>query len=127
MENNRPVNGTKNKISKSKGKVHESCIYLIFTITMGIGTVLSAKRIILLAWGINKSDIVKQTIEGTVSANVPATYLQQHENTTFILDKGGRTMGIIMGPREWDGKKAVALFEYLTDKYAATSKQVSAQ
>ncbi|MCH2193654.1 glucosamine-6-phosphate deaminase [Kordia sp.] len=56
-------------------------------ITMGIGTVLSAKRIILLAWGINKSDIIKQTIEGTISANVPATYLQQHENTTFILDK----------------------------------------
>ena len=47
--------------------------------------------------------------------------------TTFILDKDGRTMGIIMGPREWDGKKAVALFEYLTDKYAATSKQVSVQ
>lgn len=56
-------------------------------ITMGIGTVLSAKRIILLAWGINKSDIVKETIEGQISANVPATYLQQHQNTTFILDK----------------------------------------
>lgn len=56
-------------------------------ITMGIGTVLSAKRIILLAWGINKSDIIKETIEGQISANVPATYLQQHENTTFILDK----------------------------------------
>lgn len=56
-------------------------------ITMGIGTVLSAKRIILLAWGINKSDIVKETIEGEISANVPATYLQQHQNTTFILDK----------------------------------------
>ncbi|WP_298513087.1 glucosamine-6-phosphate deaminase [uncultured Kordia sp.] len=56
-------------------------------ITMGIGTVLSAKRIILLAWGINKSDIIRQTIEGNISANVPATYLQQHENTTFILDK----------------------------------------
>ncbi len=56
-------------------------------ITMGIGTVLSAKRIILLAWGINKSDIIKETIEGQISSNVPATYLQQHENTTFILDK----------------------------------------
>ncbi len=56
-------------------------------ITMGIGTVLSAKRIVLLAWGINKSGIIKETIEGQISANVPATYLQKHENTTFILDK----------------------------------------
>ena len=35
--------------------------------------------------------------------------------TTFILDKSGRTIGTIMGPREWDGKKAVALFEHLID------------
>jgi hypothetical protein len=47
--------------------------------------------------------------------------------TTFILDTGGRTIGIIMGPREWDGKKAVALFEHLTDKDAATSTPISAQ
>jgi glucosamine-6-phosphate deaminase len=56
-------------------------------ITMGIGTVLSAKRIVLLAWGINKSGIAKETIEDQISSNVPATYLQKHENTTFILDK----------------------------------------
>ncbi len=56
-------------------------------ITMGIGTVKSAKRIVLLAWGLNKAGIIKDTIEGEISANVPATYLQQHDNTTFILDK----------------------------------------
>ena len=55
-------------------------------ITMGIGTIKKAKRIVLLAWGINKAHIIKQTIEGEVSSNVPATYLQSHENTTFILD-----------------------------------------
>ena len=37
--------------------------------------------------------------------------------TTFILDKSGRTIGTIMGPREWDSKKAVALFEHLIHKY----------
>lgn len=57
-------------------------------ITMGIGTVLAAKRIILLSWGINKAEITKETIEGKISSQVPATYLQEHENTTFILDEG---------------------------------------
>ncbi|MFT6066488.1 MAG: glucosamine-6-phosphate deaminase [Paraglaciecola sp.] len=56
-------------------------------ITMGIGTVKDAKRIVLLAWGANKNMILKETIEGVISAAVPATYLQQHSNTTFVLDE----------------------------------------
>jgi glucosamine-6-phosphate deaminase len=55
-------------------------------ITMGIGTVRSAKRIVLLAWGVNKAEILKKTIEGEITSHVPATYLQGHTNTTFILD-----------------------------------------
>ena len=55
-------------------------------ITMGIGTTLRAKRIILLAWGSNKAGIVQKTVEGEVNANVPATYLQEHTNTTFVID-----------------------------------------
>lgn len=57
-------------------------------ITMGIGTVRKAKRIVLLAWGVNKAEIIKKTIEGEITSNVPATYIQEHKNTTFILDKG---------------------------------------
>jgi glucosamine-6-phosphate deaminase len=57
-------------------------------ITMGIGTVMSAKRIVLLAWGANKAKIIKKTIEGDITPEVPATYLQNHNNTTFILDEG---------------------------------------
>jgi len=56
-------------------------------ITMGIGTVRTAKRIVLLGWGSNKAKILKKTIEGDVSSSVPATYLQNHHNTTFILDE----------------------------------------
>ena len=47
--------------------------------------------------------------------------------TTFILDKSGRTIGTILGPREWDSNKAVALFEHLIDKYEATSTPISTQ
>jgi glucosamine-6-phosphate deaminase len=56
-------------------------------ITMGIGTVMNSKRIVLLAWGANKAEIVKKTIEGDITAEVPATYLQNHHNTSFILDE----------------------------------------
>lgn len=55
---------------------------------MGIGTVKSAKRIVLLAWGISKAEILKKTIEGEITSYVPATYLQENSNTTFVLDKG---------------------------------------
>lgn len=56
-------------------------------ITMGIGTVCNAKRIVLLAWGLNKNNIIKKTIEGDISSNVPATYLQHHKNATFVIDE----------------------------------------
>ncbi|THV60847.1 glucosamine-6-phosphate deaminase [Flagellimonas alvinocaridis] len=56
-------------------------------VTMGIGTIRKAKRIVLLAWGQNKSEIVRETIEGEISSEVPATYLQEHSNATFVLDK----------------------------------------
>jgi glucosamine-6-phosphate deaminase len=55
-------------------------------VTMGISTVFDAKRIILLAWGENKAEIIKETIEGEISSKKPATYLQNHSSTTFVLD-----------------------------------------
>jgi peroxiredoxin len=39
--------------------------------------------------------------------------------TTFILDKNGRIIGKALGPREWEGKKSIALFEHLTDSSVA--------
>ncbi len=56
-------------------------------ITMGVRTVMKADRIVLLAWGNNKAKIVREAIEGEVTSEVPATYLQEHDNTTFILDE----------------------------------------
>ena len=56
-------------------------------ITMGIGTIQNAKRIVLLAWGHGKSAVVQKTIEGKITSEIPATYLQNHNNTTFVLDK----------------------------------------
>ncbi|MEM7084846.1 MAG: glucosamine-6-phosphate deaminase [Bacteroidota bacterium] len=55
-------------------------------ITMGIGTALNARRIVLLGWGSTKASILQKTIEGAITSNVPATYLQEHSNTTFVID-----------------------------------------
>jgi glucosamine-6-phosphate deaminase len=56
-------------------------------ITMGVSTILKSKRIVLLAWGQNKADIIKRTIQGDVSSEIPATFLQNHANVTFVLDQ----------------------------------------
>ena len=55
-------------------------------ITMGTATILSAKEIILVALGENKSGIINKAVEGPVTLDVPASLLQQHPNTTFHLD-----------------------------------------
>lgn len=55
-------------------------------ITMGINTILSAKRIVLLAWGERKADIIKMAVEGPVTEFVPASYLQAHPNTSLVVD-----------------------------------------
>ena len=57
-------------------------------ITMGVSTILSAKRIVLLAWGENKKDVVYESIESSISQNITASFLQKHNNTTFVLDMG---------------------------------------
>ncbi len=58
-----------------------------FAITMGIETILEARRILLLASGENKARIVKEAIEGEITASVPASALQTHPNTTFLIEK----------------------------------------
>ncbi len=56
-------------------------------ITMGVGTIMSAKRIIIMAWGEGKAPIVRKAIEGPMVEQVPATFLQTHSNTVFVLDE----------------------------------------
>lgn len=55
-------------------------------ITMGVSTLLSAKRIILTAWGENRANIVKETVEGPVSDTIPASYIQLHKDAKVVVD-----------------------------------------
>lgn len=56
-------------------------------ITMGIGTIFKAREIILMAWSGKKASIIKKAVEGEISSDVPATYLQLSQNVEFILDE----------------------------------------
>lgn len=61
-------------------------------ITMGVGTILAAKRIFLMAWGEGKSEIIRQAVEGEIKESVPATFLQRHEKCEAILDMAAASM-----------------------------------
>lgn len=55
-------------------------------ITMGVGTILDAKKIVLMAFGEHKAKIVQKAVEGSVTDAVSASFLQQHSDATFLLD-----------------------------------------
>ncbi len=56
-------------------------------ITMGIKTIMSAKKIILLASGSSKAQAILKTVKGKITPRVPASVLQLHDNVTLIIDK----------------------------------------
>lgn len=55
-------------------------------ISMGIASILKAKHIVLLAFGANKAQAVKAMIEGPITSDVPASFLQEHPHVTVLLD-----------------------------------------
>ncbi|HKT47551.1 MAG TPA: glucosamine-6-phosphate deaminase [Candidatus Acidoferrales bacterium] len=57
-------------------------------ITVGIGTILECRKILLLANGESKADAILKAIEGPVTSAVPASALQMHPDVTFLLDEG---------------------------------------
>jgi len=76
-------------------------------LTMGVGTILDARKVVLLAFGEHKAPIVRRAVEGPISDAVTASYLQQHPDATFLLDQAAagdltalRTPWTV-GPVEW--------------------------
>ena len=58
-----------------------------YAITMGIGTIMEARRVIMLANGEGKADVIAKTIEGPITAMVPSTIVQMHRDATIIMDR----------------------------------------
>ncbi|GAB2969045.1 glucosamine-6-phosphate deaminase [Hymenobacter coalescens] len=56
-------------------------------LTMGVGTILEAHRVVLMAWGEGKAAVVKRMVEGEPTDTVPATYLQRHPAVQVVLDE----------------------------------------
>lgn len=79
-------------------------------ITMGIGTIFKAREIILMAWNAKKAEIVKKAVEGELSADVPATFLQLSDSVEFVLDQDAASaltrfdIPWLVKDCEWDGK-----------------------
>ena len=57
-----------------------------YAYSMGIGSIMKAKQILLVAYGENKADAVAAMIEGPVTEDMPASVLQRHPNVTVIVD-----------------------------------------
>lgn len=76
-------------------------------ITMGVGTILEARKIAIMAFGEHKAPIVKRAVEGEITDAIAASFLQQHPDATFLLDEpGARDLTSIrcpwlVGPVEW--------------------------
>lgn len=82
-------------------------------ITMGIGSIMKARRVLLLAWGEGKAPVIRRTVEGNISGSVPATSLQNHPDAVFILDNAAaadltvnRTPWLA-GPCSWDDRRLI--------------------
>ena len=56
------------------------------SITMGVNTIMEARKVYLLAWGEEKADIIKSAVEDKISDTLPASYLQMHQNATVYVD-----------------------------------------
>ena len=56
-------------------------------LTMGVGTILEARKIAIMAFGEHKASIVRRAVEGEVTDAIAASFLQNHADTTFLLDE----------------------------------------
>jgi glucosamine-6-phosphate deaminase len=79
-------------------------------ITMGVGTILSARRVILIAFGEHKAPIIAQAIEGPITLAIAASFLQEHPNATIMLDEAAAAeltrfkSPWLLGPVKWEAK-----------------------
>lgn len=94
-------------------------------LTMGVGTIMDARKVILMAYGEHKAPIVAKALEGPVSENVTASFLQEHQDATYILDQAAsKSLSAIdrpwaVGPVSWNHtliRKAVIELSLKTGK-----------
>jgi glucosamine-6-phosphate deaminase len=76
-------------------------------LTMGVGTILEARAVVIMAFGEHKAPIVQRAVEGPITESIAASFLQQHPDTTFILDQSAAReitafkRPWVVGPVDW--------------------------
>src|SRR5206468_5327320 len=76
-------------------------------LTMGVGTILEARKVVIMAFGEHKAPIVQRAVEGEMTDAIAASFLQKHPDTTFILDQAAagelaaRRRPWTVGPVDW--------------------------
>ena len=79
-------------------------------ITMGIGTIMRADKIVLMAWGEDKATVVQKIVEEEISDKVPASHLQEHPNVELVIDETAaekltrEQTPWLVGPCDWTPK-----------------------
>ncbi len=56
------------------------------SVTLGIANILKARKIFLAAWGEEKADVIRETVEGKITDTIPASFLQTHNNAHVVCD-----------------------------------------
>ncbi|MDB2496391.1 glucosamine-6-phosphate deaminase, partial [Verrucomicrobiales bacterium] len=93
-------------------------------ITMGVGTILNARRIVLMAWGSNKAEIVREAVEGEMTDRISASFIQSHDNAVFLIDKAASShltrfrYPWLVGPVEWGEDMMSRAVVWLSNKMA---------
>lgn len=115
-------NDSRNEASKMFGSMESTPIS---SITMGVTTILSAKKVYLMAWGEEKAQKIQECVEGPVTDTIPASYLQTHNNAHVVIDlsAAGNLTRIhhpwLVTSCEWDDKlirSAIVWLCQLTNK-----------
>jgi glucosamine-6-phosphate deaminase len=105
----------------------------IEALTMGVATILDAREIALLATGEHKAAIVRRAVEGEVVADVAATYLQQHPNATFYLDRAAAAeltrvkTPWVVGQVKWDRDLEIRAVIWLSEVTGKSVLKLEAQ
>jgi glucosamine-6-phosphate deaminase len=94
-----------------------------FAITMGVGTILRARKIVLMAWGENKAGVVSRAVEGDVTDAVSASFLQEHRDARFFIDQAAAReltrvrLPWLVGPVKWSPAETRRAVCWLTSSF----------
>lgn len=71
---------------------------------MGMATIMKSKRIILMAWGVEKKKPILKVISGHIATDVPASLLQVHNDVILIVDKKIYSSSTVTNPLSYPDK-----------------------